>query len=302
MLKTQLEKTLFHDMAGLVVDGEPVPLPTPLPWYPDGLAYRVDVSRKFIRQSAACQRFHTFLVTESEQGNISRQEAVSMIPPLLMAVEPHHKVMDSGWRGGRPAPHPHPRPRRRCRQILDMCAAPGSKSAQLIELLHARGDAVPSASGPGGAEAGPSIANQPQPPAAAAAAAHVRAAGFVVANDSDARRAYLLTHQTKRLQSPSFMVTNVDASQYPAIRIPGPVRGGAWRLPPPLVPTTDRRGCGDWQNGALVPMQFDRILCDAPCSGDGTMRKNPLIWRQWSPGASYGLHRLQVRPAGVVFK
>jgi 16S rRNA C967 or C1407 C5-methylase (RsmB/RsmF family) len=77
------------------------------------LAYRVDVSRKFIRKEAACQRFHTFLVTESEQvhscvfpvsiavtfflkkkmqGNISRQEAVSMIPPLLMDVQPHHKV------------------------------------------------------------------------------------------------------------------------------------------------------------------------------------------------------------------
>lgn len=26
------------------------------------------------------------------QGNISRQEAVSMIPPLLLKIEPHHKV------------------------------------------------------------------------------------------------------------------------------------------------------------------------------------------------------------------
>ena len=46
----------------------------------------------------------------------------------------------------------------------------------------------------------------------------------MVANDSDARRAYLLTHQTKRLQSPSFMVTNVDATQYPVLRVPNPVR------------------------------------------------------------------------------
>ena len=35
-----------------------------------------------------------------------------MIPPLLLEVEPHHRV-------------------------LDMCAAPGSKTAQLIEALHA---------------------------------------------------------------------------------------------------------------------------------------------------------------------
>lgn len=28
----------------------------------------------------------------SLQGNISRQEAVSMIPPLLLKIESHHKV------------------------------------------------------------------------------------------------------------------------------------------------------------------------------------------------------------------
>jgi 16S rRNA C967 or C1407 C5-methylase (RsmB/RsmF family) len=46
-----------------------------------------------------------------------------MIPPLLLGVEPHHFV-------------------------LDMCAAPGSKTAQLVEALHANDEAgqIPSKS------------------------------------------------------------------------------------------------------------------------------------------------------------
>jgi 16S rRNA C967 or C1407 C5-methylase (RsmB/RsmF family) len=48
----------------------------------------------------------------SWQGNISRQETVSMVPPLLLDIESHHKV-------------------------FDMCAAPGSKTMQIVEMLHA---------------------------------------------------------------------------------------------------------------------------------------------------------------------
>jgi len=47
-------------------------------------------------------------------------------------------------------------------QVLDMCAAPGSKTFQLLEALHA---------------------TSPTP------------AGLVVANDADAQRCNLLTHQ-----------------------------------------------------------------------------------------------------------
>lgn len=56
------------------------------------------------------------------QGNISRQEGVSMIPPLLLDVEPHHYVR----------PHRSKIEIQRSEaslssQVLDLCAAPGSK-------------------------------------------------------------------------------------------------------------------------------------------------------------------------------
>jgi 16S rRNA C967 or C1407 C5-methylase (RsmB/RsmF family) len=56
-----------------------------------------------MRANPLLKNFHTFLVQETENGRIFRQEAVSMIPVTLLKIEPHHKV-------------------------LDMCAAPGSKT------------------------------------------------------------------------------------------------------------------------------------------------------------------------------
>ena len=60
-----------------------------------------------------------------------------MIPVTLLDVQPHHAVMD-------------------------MCAAPGSKTIQILEYLHSEGDKL--------------------------------GTGFMVANDTDAKRAYMLTH------------------------------------------------------------------------------------------------------------
>jgi 16S rRNA C967 or C1407 C5-methylase (RsmB/RsmF family) len=60
--------------------------------YPDGLAWQLQLTRKDIRRSEAYFRLHNFLISETECVNISRQEAVSMIPPILLDVEPHHKV------------------------------------------------------------------------------------------------------------------------------------------------------------------------------------------------------------------
>ncbi|KAF9788609.1 cytosine-5--methyltransferase [Thelephora terrestris] len=219
-LNDVVRDTYIPNLTDLVFEGEAVPPPKQIPWYPDGLAWQFNVPKKVLRKNPEFKKFHSFLVYETEVGNISRQEAVSMLPPLFLQVEPHHKVMD-------------------------MCAAPGSKTAQLLEALHADDD-VNSSSIP---------------------------SGIVVANDTDAKRTHLLIHQSSRLPSPSFMVTNLDASNMPNIKVPhDPPRGSNLRN-----------------------LVFDRILCDVPCSGDGTMRKNVAIWKRWSPLDGNGLHSLQLR-------
>ncbi|KAK3123714.1 hypothetical protein QOZ80_8AG0634930 [Eleusine coracana subsp. coracana] len=83
----------------------------PLVWYPDNLAWHLNFSRKDLRKNQSLESFHEFLKHESEVGNITRQEAVSMVPPLFLNVQPEH-------------------------HILDMCAAPGSKTFQLLEMIN----------------------------------------------------------------------------------------------------------------------------------------------------------------------
>uniref|UniRef100_A0A2K5RWH8 tRNA (cytosine(34)-C(5))-methyltransferase n=1 Tax=Cebus imitator TaxID=2715852 RepID=A0A2K5RWH8_CEBIM len=208
-----LKNKYFKELEDLEVDGQKVEVPQPLSWYPEELAWHTNLSLKILRKSPQLEKFHQFLVSETESGNISRQEAISMIPPLLLNVQSHHK-------------------------ILAMCAAPGSKTTQLIEMLHAD-------------------MNVPFPE------------GFVIANDVDNKCCYLLVHQAKRLSSPCIMVVNHEASSIPRLQID--------------------------VGGRKEILFYDRILCDVPCSGDGTMRKNIDVWKKWITLNSLQLHGLQLR-------
>lgn len=60
--------------------------------YPQRLGWQMKITRKDIRSSEAFFRLHNFLISETGNGNISRQETVSMIPPLLLDVKPSDKV------------------------------------------------------------------------------------------------------------------------------------------------------------------------------------------------------------------
>ena len=199
------------------------------------------VPKSVIRRFPPFANFQKFLVAENDVGNISRQEVVSMIPPLVMDIRPGMTV-------------------------LDLCAAPGSKSAQLLEMVLAgeeeRTKAVATAT-----QAGEEVPQYPD---------DGRSTGLLIANDVDYKRAHMLVHQLKRLSSANLIVTNHDATMFPSIKLPS----------------------GSGAHGKQAQnkyLKFDRILADVPCSGDGTVRKNLEIWRTWTPQNGLGLHTVQTR-------
>ena len=186
-----------------------------IPFVPHG--YQLSVDRFTIRRTAKLQPFHDWLKVQTEAGFITRQETVSMIPPVVLDAKPQH-------------------------MILDMAAAPGSKTSQLLEIVN-----IPSHDG------------------------DLEPKGCVVANDYDDKRAYMLVHQIKRINSPAVFITATDARFFPLFKDPSNTSDG-----------TSSEGI------------FDRVLCDVPCSGDGTARKNAGIWKHWNSLNGYSLHPMQL--------
>jgi multisite-specific tRNA:(cytosine-C5)-methyltransferase len=243
-VRANLVTRFFPMIKEITHEGRPVELPKAMPWYPEGLAYSMTTPKNVVRKYEPFKEFQRFLVSETGVGNISRQEQVSMIPPLLLDVQSHHSV-------------------------LDLCAAPGSKSAQLIELIHAgEEDRVKQAIERARSGATPELGSS------SIGEDSGRSTGMLVANDVNYRRAQMLVHQVKRLNSPNMIVMNHDATMFPSIELPTGSQG------------LNKQG---------KYLKFDRILCDVPCSGDGTCRKNPNIWKDWTPQNGLGLFTTQVR-------
>ncbi|CAL6331498.1 unnamed protein product [Bathycoccus prasinos] len=230
----QRVKNEFATLSGAGL--EDIKPPKAVEWYPDSGAWQFSYSRLQLRSVPQLKSLHEFLKSGQEFGSITRQEVVSMIPTQFLKVEPHHKV-------------------------LDMCAAPGSKTFQVLEALHRDFESYDPSFGSfhADAEGGKAELSAKMP------------TGFVVANDADLKRCNLLTHQTKRANSPCLLVTNHEGQNFPVIK-------------------------GEPGN-AQDDFKFDSILCDVPCSGDGTMRKAPDIWARWHGGFGNGLHSLQIKIA-----
>jgi 16S rRNA C967 or C1407 C5-methylase (RsmB/RsmF family) len=109
--------------------------PQPIPFIENG--WKLDVDRSTIRKNKGLKEFFQFLMVSTDAGLITRQETVSMVPPVALSLLPSHVV-------------------------LDTCAAPGSKTCQILEDVS-EGD------------------------------------GWVMANDVNVSRAHMLVHQCKRI-------------------------------------------------------------------------------------------------------
>lgn len=144
---------------------------TPLPWYPSG--FTVEQGEKLGK------RIEHFI------GLIYVQEAASMVPPLVLGPEPGERV-------------------------LDLAAAPGSKTTQMAGMMRNR--------------------------------------GLLIANDSSPVRVRGLIGNVDRAGCLNTVITRVD---------------------------------GQHLGRALAGM-CDRVLVDAPCSSEGTIRKSVQAIDTWS--------------------
>lgn len=141
-------------------------------WFPDNLAYVMNLTRDNIRKNPGLKKLQRFINACSDAGLLTRQELVSMLPPIFLDIQPTD-------------------------MILDMCAAPGSKTSQMLERVL-------------------SESNQKE---------LYKMTGGVVANDADSKRAFMLTHQLQRIDTTGMLVINHEGQHIPTIRREGVPHG-----------------------------------------------------------------------------
>ncbi len=74
------------------------------PFYPNSVLFEMMIPRELLKKNLGLKQIHSLVINLADAGLITRQEIVSMLPPLFLDVQAHHSV-------------------------FDMCAAPGSKTA-----------------------------------------------------------------------------------------------------------------------------------------------------------------------------
>ena len=171
----------------------------------DPLIYQAKGSKQAVGQQSP--EFKQFLVDASQHGELARQELGSMLP--VIALTQVGAMTRSSW-------------------VLDMCASPGSKTLQALEVI------------------GPK--------------------GRIVANDVLESRLDALKAAVERAGMPESLTKRITYSCQDATQ---------------LVVNASK--------------QWDAAICDVPCSGDGTCRKDKHILPMFKPNHGNNLHETQLK-------
>lgn len=164
------------------------------------------------------------IVNGSMDGTIARQELGSMLPVISL------QCVGAIQRGSK---------------VLDLCASPGSKTLQALEIV-----------------CGNNSANNNN-----GSSSNSKKMGRVIANDVHSGRLDSLREAVLRSGMPESLTSRVTYTNFDASTFPYP------------------------KSGKLM----DAIICDVPCGGDGTIRKDPHILPMWSPNISNTIHKLQLK-------
>lgn len=190
----------------------------PLGWIKGG--YQINMCKLALKQDVAFASVHKLIQLSSDKGILTRQEVASMIPVELMDLMPHHTV-------------------------LDLCAAPGSKSTQILEKLEYLSRLTPKVQ----------------------SVCETQNSSLLVSNDIDTERSWILSHQVSRWGFANSLITNYPGQHFPDLHL---------------------------KDSQKTRMLFDRVLVDAPCSADGTIRKLSKKWRDWSTSDARRLQPIQI--------
>lgn len=193
-------------------------LVSPAPFDPSGSIYQSTPYSSLCRSNLAITspELKQLIAGWSTSGILARQELGSMLPVLCLRAV--------GAMGAES-------------RVLDLCASPGSKTLQALEIV-----------------------------------AHADNGGFgrmgrVIANDVHPGRLDALRDAVLRSGVPERMTSRVTYTNYDACAFPSP------------------------RSGRL----FDAVICDVPCGGDGTVRKDAHVLPTWTPNVSNSMHSLQLR-------
>ncbi|KAL9644100.1 hypothetical protein ABK040_005566 [Willaertia magna] len=187
----------------------------------DPLIYQVvpNISKKKIKNFNEFLKFRDFLIKLNDIGFVTRQELVSMIPPLCFTkkLKSQHNTLQENTLS-------------QIYGYVDMCSAPGSKSTQMCEYL---------------------LQCQPNK--------------FLICNDIDKKRLHTLnTNINNRM--PYQLLSNIIITHHNAITL----------------------------HQLLKNIPIYGIICDAVCSGDGTLRKSVDLWQRWNYDLGHVNHVNQI--------